>query len=167
MGIKPDQGDWIIGFTNVARGNKLVFAMEVLQTLHFNDYFNAPRFQRKKPKLNGTWRQRCGDNIYWQEGERWCQLGSPYHYSKKDLRKDTKYPYVFVSKNYFYFGNNAILVPKTYDSLIWKRQGCKSDHDESVVKKFLKWLKRNHSPGRQGEPMDGEMDGSCCAEYPV
>ena len=25
MGIKADQGDWIVGFTNAARGNKLVF----------------------------------------------------------------------------------------------------------------------------------------------
>jgi hypothetical protein len=89
MGVKADQGDWIVGFANAARGNKLVFAMEVLERIHFNDYFTDLRFQRKKPLMTGTWRQRCGDNIYWQDGDDWCQLDSPYHYSKKDLRKDT------------------------------------------------------------------------------
>lgn len=164
MGIKPESGDWIVGFTNAARGNKLVFGMEVLQSIHFNDYIDDPRFQRKKPKLTGTWRQRCGDNIYWQEGDQWCQLNSPYHYSKKDLRKDTRHPYVFVSKEYFYFGENAISVPKEFDTLIWKRRGCKSDHDETLVRKFLKWLKQNHSPGLYGEPMDNEIESSCCTD---
>ena len=51
MGIKADQGDWIVGFTNAARGNKLVFAMEVLERIHFNDYFIDVRFQRKKPQI--------------------------------------------------------------------------------------------------------------------
>lgn len=165
MGIKAEQGDWIVGFTNAARGNKLVFAMEVLERIHFNDYFTDPRFQRKKPLMTGTWRQRCGDNIYWQDENIWCQLDSPYHYSKEDLRKDTKHPYAFVSKHFYYLGNDAIQTPKQFDSLIWKKQGCKYNHDATIVINFLKWLDKNHSPGRHGEPMDGEMESKCCSSY--
>jgi hypothetical protein len=162
MGIKANRGDWIVGFTNAARGNKLVFGMEVLQRIHFNEYIKDPRFQRKKPVMAGTWQQRCGDNMYWQDEEKWCQLDSPYHFSKKDLLKDTKHPYVFVSKHFFYFGKNAIPVPREFDSIIWKKQGCKYDHDPADVRKFLEWLQQNYSPGRHGEPLDGEMDSQGC-----
>lgn len=54
IGIKPSKGDWIAGFTTSARMNKLVFAMEVTERMHFHDYFNDKRFVRKKPILTGT-----------------------------------------------------------------------------------------------------------------
>lgn len=164
MGIKAVQGDWIVGFSNANRGNKLVFAMEVHQRTHFNDYIKDSRFQRKKPVVNGTWRQRCGDNIYWNENEKWCQLVSPYHFSKKDLRKDTKHPQAFISKHFFYFGENAITIPPEFESLIWPRQGCKFKHDPNVVKMFLEWLHKKQVPGKHGEPMDRETDTEDCVK---
>jgi hypothetical protein len=137
MGIKANQSDWIVGFTNAARDNKLVFGMEVLQRIHFNDYIKDPRFQRKKPVITGTWRQRCGDNMHWQDEEKWCRLDSPYHFSKKDLRKDTKHPYAFVSKHFFYFGENAIPIPREVSNIIWKNRGCKYKHAPEDVRNFL------------------------------
>jgi hypothetical protein len=99
MGIKADQGDWIVGFTNAARGNKLVFAMKVLERIHFNNYFTDPRFQRKKPLMTGTWRQRCGDNIYWQDGDDWCQLDSPYRaWLRENLADGRKVRGVIIAK---------------------------------------------------------------------
>jgi hypothetical protein len=58
MEIKANQADWIVGFTSAARGNNLVFGMEVLQRIHFNHYIKDPRFQRKKPVMTGTWWQK-------------------------------------------------------------------------------------------------------------
>jgi len=137
--------------------------MKVLELIHFNDYFTDPKFQRKKPLMTGTWRQRCGDYIYWQDGDDWCQLVSPYHYSKKDLRKDTKHPYALVSKHFYYFGNVAIQIPKQFDSLVWKKQGCKFDHNVTTVNNFLEWLDKTKSSGRHGEPIDAEIDSKYCS----
>jgi hypothetical protein len=78
------------------------------------------------------------------------------------LQKDTKHPYAFVSKHFFYFGENAIPVPREFDTIIWKKQVCKYNHDPADVRKFLEWLQQNYSAGRHGEPMDGEMDSQGC-----
>ena len=62
MGIRAQNGDWFIGTETVERGNKLIFAMRVAEVLRFDQYHSDPRFDTKKPVVNGTWRQRCGDN---------------------------------------------------------------------------------------------------------
>jgi hypothetical protein len=57
--------DWIVG-TGSAVNNKvgmIVYAMRVTEIITFNQYWNDPRFQRKKPKLNGSKKQAFGDNI--------------------------------------------------------------------------------------------------------
>lgn len=158
MGIRAEKGDWIAGFTTAARNNRLVYAMKVDERMHFNDYFNDPRFQRKKPDLSGSWKQRCGDNIYYQTDGAWCQLPSPYHYRQKDLQKDTKHPYVFIGRDYFYFGNKSVEMPNEFTVLIWKRQGCSSNFDSDLVEKFIGWLKNNNNFGKIGEPFDRDFD---------
>ena len=157
MGIRAKPGDWFLGATTAARDHKLVYAMEVSEILKFDDYFIDPRFEKKKPAVDGTWRQRCGDNIYYRKNEKWCQLESPYHNSESDLRKDTEHPYVFISKNFYYFGNKAYELPLNFQALIWNKQGCKCDHDPDIVKSFIKWLKDNFKPGKDGEPIDRDV----------
>jgi hypothetical protein len=48
------KGDWIVGLTPRHRGigNRIVFFMEVEESLSFDDYWRDPRFQQKRPKLN-------------------------------------------------------------------------------------------------------------------
>src|SRR4030042_1631710 len=67
MGIKAQKGDWIIGTTTVSRGNKLVYAMQISEVLSFANYYTDARFGKKKPIVYGSWRERCGDNIYYKD----------------------------------------------------------------------------------------------------
>lgn len=49
-------GSWIIGTGSkkLKNANKLIYAMQVGEKLTFNEYWNDPRFQYKKPIINGT-----------------------------------------------------------------------------------------------------------------
>jgi hypothetical protein len=135
MGIKAEKGDWLVGNSSVAKGNKLIFAMQVEEILSFDQYYNDPRFKRKKPDKNGTWRRQCGDNMYFK--------------NKRDI-----------SKRFYYFGDHAVSLPGRYGELILKRQGCKCSYDTEIVNGFLKWLQKKYEPGIYGKPQD--ILGECC-----
>src|SRR5258708_33639757 len=49
-------GDWVVG-TGAAsrkRSGRVVFAMCVSEAMTFNEYWNDPRFQKKKPNLRAS-----------------------------------------------------------------------------------------------------------------
>ena len=160
MGVRLAEGDWIIGTEPAARGSKLVYSMRVSEVLRFDEYFDARRFQKKKPNVDGDWRERCGDNIYYRDSDgRWKQSPSLYHPSADDQRKDTKHPYVFVSEHFHYFGSKAVAVPEEFQVLAWPRQGCKCNHDPRVVQRFLEWLEAEHTRGVHGRPRGAKVNG--------
>jgi hypothetical protein len=155
MGIHLQKGDWIIGTESIKKGNKLIYAMQVSNVLHFDEYYSDPRFQKKKPIVNGDWSQRCGDNIYFRDAtETWQQHRSLYHHESATIRKDLKHPYVFIAEHFYYFGNRAETIPLQYESLILKRQGVKCNHDSDVTESFIDWLQASFRPGIHGEPSD-------------
>lgn len=162
VGICPCTGDWFIGTEPIGRGNKLVYAMEVCEVLPFDEYFKDPRFQKKKPVINGTWRQRCGDNIYFRDKTgTWQQYPSLYHRARRKIEQDLKHPRVFIAKHFYYFGDNAKPIPSRYDSMIRKRQGVKGNHDPDLVNDFLRWLQTTLGPGVHGEPYESS-NRTCC-----
>ena len=63
---KAEIGDWIAGFGSARYGAKeqLLFAMRVTYKSTFNEYWDSPEYQCKKPVLNGSLKQMYGDNIY-------------------------------------------------------------------------------------------------------
>ncbi|MBS3771767.1 MAG: hypothetical protein KGY69_16065 [Bacteroidales bacterium] len=155
QGILLQGGDWILGSTPSARGDKIVFVMQLSERLHFNDYYNDPRFQAKKPKLNGTWRERCGDNMYYKDDEgNWKKHPSSFHCDNGTRKKDMNHPYVFIAEHFFYFGDQAVQIPNEFKELIRRRQGCKCNHNPETVEKFLNWLQHSFNPGIHGKPHD-------------
>ena len=157
MGVKAQQDDWIIGTSPSYQGNKLVYAMQVSETLSFEKYYADVRFKKKKPVVHGSWREKCGDNMYYKDQQgNWIQHRTIHHRNPEIIRKDLKHPVVFVAEYFYYFGDNAINIPGEFQELIWKRQGCKSNHDPEVVEKFLNWLKANFNSGVLGNPKDNE-----------
>ncbi len=160
-GVKLSKGDWIMGTEDINRGNKLIYAMEVDEVLNFNKYFNDKRFEAKKPTATGSWRSTCGDNIYYKDHhDQWTRVRSPHHNTEELFYKDTKNPFVFISKHFYYFGENAKIIESAYSSLIWTRQGCKCDHNLDVVRAFCDWLKANYRPGIHGIPIDRDKRNS-------
>jgi len=156
MGIKAKKDDWIIGISSKAQGNKLVYAMQVSDGLHFDTYYRDGRFEKKKPVKDGTWRERCGDNIYFMnlKGE-WEQHAPGNFRGAEKMQKDLRHPKVFVAENFYYFGDKSVVIPLEYRELICMR-GCKKDHSPEVVELFITWLRNNFSTGVLGNPKDNE-----------
>ena len=163
MGVKLSAGDWIMGTTPKHRGQRLLYAMQVDERLHFDVYFTDLRFRQKRPNPAGTWRQRCGDNQYYHDKHgQWCSIPSVFHNTSADLVKDTKRPYVFIGRTFYYWGKNAIPLPECFKPLIHPRQGCSCKHDVGIVRQFAQWLTDKYHTGIHGEPADREsLPGSC------
>lgn len=164
MGVRASEGDWLVGTTPASRGDKLVYAMRVSEVLSFDEYYRDSRFQKKKPDVHGTWRQRCGDNMYYRdETGKWRQCCSLHHRSPQVKQQDRRHPRVFIAEHFYYFGDKAPDIPSSYAELIWRRQGCKCRHNPAVVDAFLDWLQANFEPGVLGIPHDNyEAHGCAC-----
>jgi hypothetical protein len=136
--------------------------MRVSEVLSFDEYYRDSRFQKKKPDVHGTWRQRCGDNMYYRDetGE-WRQCRSLHHRNPQVKHQDLRHPRVFIAEHFYYFGNKAPDIPPSYADLIWRRQGCKWRHDPAVVGGFLDWLQANFEPGVLGIPYDNDEAHGC------
>lgn len=149
--------EWIAGRTSVRLNGKqttpkLIYAMKITEKLHLNDYFHDERFAQKKPKTKGSIQERCGDNMYYQDSkEKWVQLKSPYHYGKCKLEADTKYPYVFVSDHFYYFGKNAIELPSELQAIFEVQRGI-SYKKGTLAKSFINWMSNNTELGVHGKP---------------
>ncbi len=165
VGIHAYKGDWVMGTSPNSRGNKLVYAMQISETLRFDKYFADPRFEKKKPNVRGSWRERVGDNMYYRNEEgQWVRHRTLHHLEPEFFVRDLKHPVVFISEYFFYFGSNAPAIPAEFQELIWRRQGCKSNHDPQVVRGFLSWLKANFGPGVLGHPTDNnEVHEASCS----
>lgn len=167
MGIKAEFGDWIVGFSPASQGNQVVYAMQVSEILSFDEYYNDRRFAKKKPDLKGSWKEICGDNLYYKDPQgNWTQHRTFFHREPEVIEKDLRHPFVFVAEKYYYFGDKAVSAPVDYQNLVWKRQGCKCQHDPLIVESFLNWLKTNFVLGVHGTPKDNEeaQKASCCEE---
>ena len=75
-------GDWIIGTGSkkLNRLHHLIYLMQVEEKITFEQYWDDPRFQYKKPVLNGSLAQMYGDNIYHRDrkANQWVQENSAH-----------------------------------------------------------------------------------------
>ncbi len=162
QGCRLQPGDWILGNSSTDTGRGLIYAMRVSEVLDFDAYYRDERFGEKRPSNRG-WRERRGDNMYFRnEGNQWVQACAFFHTSPEQITQDTRYPRVFVSDHYFYFGKNAPTIPEKFAALLHTRQGCKY-HEVPLVGAFIDWLERAYQPGLHGQPRDREEEtGAQC-----
>jgi hypothetical protein len=167
MANSLEVGDWIVGHGTVPTGRRLVYAMEISETLDFDLYFHDKRFVRKKPIKNGTDKERCGDNIYRRKNGRWIQQQWALH-GREEREKDLKHPCVIIARRFYYFGENAEPIQAEHLQLCVGR-GCKYRHDPSLVASFLRWLDENHRFGVHGDPRDWPLDhlNSSCKVFDI
>lgn len=113
--------DWVVGIggRKLKAVGKCVFAMQVTQTMSFDEYWSSPDFRAKRPVRNGSRKMMIGDNIYSRDNENneWDQLNS--HHSQPDGRpdasniaRDTSTNRVLISEHFIYFGESAPEVPE-------------------------------------------------------
>jgi hypothetical protein len=152
--MRLTKGDWLMGHASKAVGQRLIYAMEVSEVLDFDAYYTDPRFQVKKPRFDRTWQEACGDNIYHRgRNGKWVQEPTWFHNYPEARSQDTQHPIVFISQNYYYFGENARTIPKRFAGLLWERCGCKC-HRSEKAEAFVEWLETNFTPGVLGNPRD-------------
>jgi hypothetical protein len=161
-------GDWIAGFgsARTVGPGRLVYAMQVAEVLSFVKYDRDPRFQRKKPRLNGTAQERCGDNIYYRgaSGE-WRQRRNQNHGPRQFDKDVGRGRQVLVGRRFYYFGSNARPVPPRFRLLVPTGRGHRSRFRGNVVDEFIRWLGYKFPPGRHGRPWETAQNGAsgwCC-----
>lgn len=161
-------GSWIFGTGSrkLNKENFLIYAMKVEEKITFNEYWNDPRFQCKKPVVNGPLKVMYGDNIYHQNtDEVWIQEDSAHslidNTNTEHLVRDTGGKYVLISKNFYYFGDKAIIIPEQFiDEIPCKgRNFCSRQLSDEAVGNFVNWLKNNYTIGIiYGDPINWPKD---------
>lgn len=157
-------GDWIFG-TGSAKLKKthyLIFAMRVEEKITMNDYWNDERFQYKKPILNGSLVQLYGDNFYHQhpKTKKWIQENSAHSLlsgkpNMKHLAADTSGKFVLLSQTFYYFGDNAFLIPKRFLAICNEGRNMKSTSiQKETADAFVKWLQAKYTTGVKGDPIN-------------
>ena len=161
-------GDWVLGTGSKVNGrqNHVVYAMRITGAMTFEEYWAAPRFQRKKPNLRGSKKQAFGDNIYWRKAAGgWCQANS--HHSLDDgspnpsnIKTDTGTNRILFSDDFVYWGGTGPQLPQKF--LRWGKThericagfGHKNSFPTKMVEELIGWIRSLGQSGYCGEPLD-------------
>lgn len=157
-------GSWIFGIGAKSVGDlyfkKLIFCMKVEEKMTFDKYWDDPRFQYKKPIINGTLVQMYGDNFYHQEDDEWVQEDSAHSLAdgspnEEHLVRDTGGEFVLISKEFFYFGKEAITIPDEFKSaILTNARNMAFAQPTNLVDRFVTWLSDNYEKGvLHGDPI--------------
>jgi len=158
-------GDWIIGtgsralekVTGKKYIHKLIYAMQLEEIMPLENYWNDERFSIKKPMLNGSLVAMYGDNFYHKNANgEWIQENSAHSFADgrpnpAHIEKDTRGVNVLISRNFYYFGDSAPLIPQEIMDVCHEGVGQKIV-DEDLNAEFLSWLTKNYVPGIYGDP---------------
>jgi len=160
-----DVGDWVIGAGSKANGlwGKVVYAMIVDDTMTFDQYWNDPKFQVKKPVLEGAHKGFFGDNIYQRDGSADGFRQANSHHSMRDgsvntdnLRQDTQEDRVLLARKFVYFGAKAVLPPPHIFGMLkepFPRDVRTYKSYSTVMQQAIKdWLLGSFEWGLQGLP---------------
>ena len=156
---KAKPGDWVIGTGSVNEGRPetLIYAMKVSEATPIEEYGISKKFSKKIPKIDGTPRQKCGDNIYFWNNGKWDQKKNPHHIPE-DTQHDTNGKNVLIGKEFYYFGGEADILPARFKELIKKGPGHKCNFPEKLKNDFINWLKANCKKGINGLPFGFDKD---------
>lgn len=136
-------GDYVVGMAGRGMGEvegRAVFWMLVSEILTFDDYWNDPRFVRKKPNVNGPKKLKVGDNTYRRCAitQDWLQEHSMHFIpgmritGKPHIQKDTRIDRVLVSEDFTYWGNTG---PHITDNVIrmFRNRDRVANHPKSEI----------------------------------
>lgn len=161
-----NRGDWIIGTGSKTRGHqgKLVFVMCVSKILTFNEYWDDPRFRKKRPNLHGSKKQAYGDNIYYKDEctKQWHQANSHHSYpdgspNQNNIERDTYADRVLVGVEYAYWGGSGPDIHEDfrdyqgYDVCAARHHKCR--FPDTLVSEFVNWLHSLDQHGYIGAPL--------------
>ena len=155
------EGDWIVGISPRKIGYHLVYAMKVMETLSFDEYFQDGKFDLKKPDMESIDpRILMGDNFYEpdQEGS-FIQLPSCHTHldgseNTDHKRRDLSGEKVLASMKYYYFGNEGPVLPSSL-SFLEVGRAHRNHFDPQEITETLRFLDQ-FDEGIHGDPRDLE-----------
>lgn len=144
-----EKGDWIVGtgskktLTRNDFSNCVIYAMKVTEeplTMAEYDAWTKEHLPQKIPDvLNKDFAKKVGDSIYdFSESPPRQRKGV---HDKGNMPKDLGGKNVLLSKNFYYFGNRPIRLPKHLLAIVRQGQGHQVDANEPYVSSFLSWLR--------------------------
>ncbi len=154
-------GDWVIGTGSKKKNriNHLIYAMRVEEIMTFNQYWNDPRFHYKRPQLNGSLVQIYGDNFYHKDPNTNHWIQAPSAHSKvnkeKHIKIDTSADSVLISRDFYYLGNNSLIIPEEFSNFCKAGPGMKYKELHESGSDFIDWLIANiEGKGINGDPIN-------------
>lgn len=153
-------GDYIVGLNSKSLGNRLVYAMQISETMTFDEYWHARRFRAKRPDVSADGEKALGDNIYHWDGSKWEKALS--HHTRDDAAEDqwftnddTRTNKLLVGAVFTYWGDKAPPLPNNLRFLKtpFERvaRGHRRNFTQEQVDAFIEWFKRQKR-GRLGLP---------------
>lgn len=151
-------GDWIFGTGSkkMNNENRIILAMCVTEKITFDEYWNDNRFAAKKPLINGSLVQIYGDNFYHTDDNgNVIQENSAHSIDNNTSNEDHKKrdiggKYVLISSKFYYFGNQAPLIPSELLDICDGRDF--KYVNKGIALNFIDWLKNNYDTGIHGDP---------------
>jgi hypothetical protein len=133
-------GDWVVGtgganLQKSAGHGRIIYAMRVTDKMTLHEYFMCAEFACKQFRPRGN--HKYGDNIE----------------PRSEFDKHERF--VLISEHFYYFGRNAISIPKKrFPHLEKKGRWFRSDFDDTFIASFVKWIETEigEQPGKHGEP---------------
>lgn len=148
-------GDWVIGVggTRLNATGKCIFAMQVTESVNFDQYWSSKQYIDKRPIRNGSNCKMVGDNIYRKDSgsNRWIQADSHHSLSdgrpnQKNIENDTQTDRVLISKNFYYFGKSAPSIDTYLRKIGYQNQRNHRVYPIDECQELFEWLKSNHTP---------------------
>lgn len=147
-------GDWVVGIgpANKPTRGKVVYAMQVSEVLTLDAYFRDVRFGAKKPRGGSKDpRHRVGDNVYRQVKGEWRKYAGGTH-TERHLAKDVSGKNVLIGARFYYFGREAVALPKGLALVGKGGQGHRSWFPRTYIEMLEAWLEKAFAPGVHGGP---------------
>lgn len=140
-------GDWVVGLSPKADGNRVIYAMRVEEIVPYDNYYRDSRFAAKIPDYSTDKVVfKCGDNIYKPlPNEAFQQLQSTHsdgsNEDPKTKTHDLGGKNVLISKAFYYFGSRPLVLPSSLGDLKvgW---GHKNKFFPNIVCDFIRFISR-------------------------
>ena len=156
-------GDWIVGTGSASKDlqDQIVYAMQISEAMTFDEYWQDPRFLRKRPELLSSISRAFGDNIYhrnpsgvWQQADSHhsCEYGAPNY---ANIQRDTSTNRVLISDKFAYWGGIGPELSLFAGDDIRKRgPGHRSRFAPDTVAAFIAWFRELRATGVLSYPAD-------------
>jgi Nucleotide modification associated domain 2 len=156
------EGDWIAGFTSVHLNKdgigheRLIYLMHVTDKLPLELYFASDQYSVKRASdpadLSASCVRSVGDNIYELRDGLFIQHPNRTH-NARHIPRDISGKYALIGKEFYYFGNEPLIIPIEIRPRIPKGQAGHGVRTTDAVRAqaFVDYVK-TRGPGVHARP---------------